>query len=437
MTTDINGTPDSNFVDLGFHHPNWNYSNEPNIIPSFDQDANNISGSVQITVDKGDQIRGSVFLFIDGHMRAVMDTPTEWPMVVDSSCDVNGPHSFKVVGIDENGNVICGSTTTAIFNNELSAVTMSKGYEIGKPYYLYAFGSPSANYIVEVNDSFNDTIVYSENFTGNIQAVVGSDAFAADSLIYGLAVKGSSPEIPKIAVMISRAFSIEDYKADSPVRMVISVGSKDIEENCAEVIKAVVYAGKTKGDIRNIVYLGYANSTWDNVKHCLWLPQVKIWVHFGHGYYGYRSWWRQIIQFNGATVYSKQPPWPFNNKRVMTELGFQETHKLNFVFFHSCYGAYTTQSAEALGILPIDDPIGIGTRAFISWHGIALQQDWYAWYNSYLKILWEQLRGGYPLREAKEEAEKWVQRGFEISDNLWYYGVIDDQYIRFRYPNIN
>jgi len=33
-TTDINGTPDSNFVDLGFHPPNWNYSNEPNIIPT-------------------------------------------------------------------------------------------------------------------------------------------------------------------------------------------------------------------------------------------------------------------------------------------------------------------------------------------------------------------------------------------------------------------
>jgi hypothetical protein len=358
----------------------------PDLRVIFDQDANNISGHTYITVDGSDEIFGKIFLFVDGQMYTVMDTPIEWPTLINSTCNSNGPHTFKIVGIDENYNVICGRTTTAVFNNELSAVTMSKGYEIGKDYYLYAFGSLSSDYIVEIKDSSDSNTVYSENFTGNIQAIIDPDAFAADSLIYDLTVKNSStPENAIISTMISKAFNIEDYE---DAKMVVSVGSADLEseDRCAQVIKAVIDAGKKRSGIGKeyIVPLTYSNSTWDTVKQCLLLPHVKIWVHFGHGYYGWRSVWNQIVEFNGESV-SAQESWWY--KHSMTELGFQETHKLNFVFFHTCYGAKKIQFAEALGILPIDDPIGIGTRAFISWHSFALSVDWYAWYNSYLEML--------------------------------------------------
>jgi hypothetical protein len=223
----------------------------------------------------------------------------------------------------------------------------------------------------------------------------------------------------------------------SSYKMVISVGSEDLtrREKCADVIKAVKDAGIIKlGGTNCVIALGYADSTWANVKRNLQLPNVKIWVHFGHGGFPIVN---QSIEFNGDKVSALNSWW---YRHSIEELGFRESHKLNFVFFHSCYGAHTTQFAEALGIHPIPLDEQPGKRAFISWYDIALAKDYdiFKSYNKYLIELWEELKWGLTLYAAKEAAADWaIPRGQEISDNLMLYGVSTDQEVWFRYPRIN
>jgi len=415
-----------------------------NIVPSFDKDPNNLSGYVQMSIDAPDPNIYRVFAMIGGKplREFFIETEDEKPYVgIQTERFANGPHSIKIVSLDMYGNVICSQANEVIFNNELSSIIMSEGYEPNKPYCLYAFGSPGASYSVDVNDDFNDTAVYSGNFTGNIQAVIPTETFAADDLIYGLTVRSSSsPEEPIVCSTVSKKV---EYSPNSSARMIVSIGSGDLdtEKKCAKVIKAVINAGNIKIGKDCVIPLRFGDSSWDNVKRWLQLPDVKIWVHFAHGYYGLKSLGNQTVEFNGGSV-SALDSWRYSHS--IEELGFKKDGpnkgKLNFVFFHSCYGAHTTQFAEALGIHPIPLDEQPGKRAFISWYDIALSKDYalFKSYNTYLIKLWEDLQDGMTLYAAKEEAADWaIPRGQEISDNLMLYGVSTDQEVWFRYPRIN
>ena len=60
--------------------------------------------------------------------------------------------------------------------------------------------------------------------------------------------------------------------------------------------------------------------------------------------------------------YEELFPWHENNPSL-AELGFKDDSKFIWVQFNSCYSGHTTEFPEVLGILPIDDPLEIGTRA--------------------------------------------------------------------------
>jgi hypothetical protein len=212
--------------------------------------------------------------------------------------------------------------------------------------------------------------------------------------------------------------------------------------HCKEVIKAVINAGAVRIGTNYVIPLSYSQSTWGNVQRWLQLPDVKIWVHFGHGNYTYVWGFNQVVQFNGTTVSAFNSLW---YPHSMEELGFMEEPKLNFVYFHTCYGAATPQFAEALGILPIET--NPGERAFIGWcDTVGLRNTisiLFRAYNAYTIALWEGLGAwGENLHDAKERAEDAARNEGQIglSTELRDYGVSDvgfgDQYIYFRYPDI-
>jgi hypothetical protein len=124
----------------------------------------------------------------------------------------------------------------------------------------------------------------------------------------------------------------------------------------------------------------------------------------------------------------------------MTELGFQGNPKLNFVFFHSCYSAATDQFARALGILPME---GIGERAFIGWQNRVVIRETpsilFRSFNPYTKALWEFLGSGLSLRNAKVQAGQTVTKVglVDVSLQLVLYGVLTDESVWFKYPDIN
>jgi hypothetical protein len=291
---------------------------------------------------------------------------------------------------------------------------------------------------VDVNDDFNDTAVYSGNFTGDINAVIPAEAFVADDLIYGLKVSNSSN--PEGTVIYAMASKKVEYNPDSPARMIISVGSEVIDTYCREVVEEVINAGNIKIGKDYVVPLRFGASSWDNVKRHLQLPDVKIWVHLSHGS-------PIAIEFNDGVVYAFRG-WHFWRDRALTDLGFREDPKLNFVFFHGCQTAAATQFAEALGILPIDYYEGIGQRAFIGWADDVVYRDAvsirFRSYNTLTKEIWSFLKPDNTLRQAKAAAEIEVRKDpdleTDLSANLWDYGVSDagsgDQYIFFNYPDI-
>lgn len=51
--------------------------------------------------------------------------------------------------------------------------------------------------------------------------------------------------------------------------------------------------------------------------------------------------------------------------------------------------------------------------------------------------MWDWLGRGFNLERATDEAGTGVRNSTEIETNFMYYGVSDDQYVWFRYPDIN
>lgn len=132
----------------------------------------------------------------------------------------------------------------------------------------------------------------------------------------------------------------------------------------------------------------------------------------------------------------------------MTELGFKESRKLNFVFFHTCEGAATDKFAEALGIMPEDV---IDFRIFIGWKDKVFVRNTasilFLSRNVYTKALWEFLASRNNLFDSKKEAEDACRdenypNPQYISLLLGDYGILEedipsDQLVYFNYPDIS
>ncbi|MBN2019510.1 MAG: hypothetical protein JW749_04725 [Sedimentisphaerales bacterium] len=424
----------------------------PELTLVFDQDPNNIHGYVNVTVDSNEEIMGKVFLFMDGQLRATTDVPTEWPMVVNSMCDSNGLHSFNIVGVDEDGNIICSQPIDVSFNNHLSYFIAENGFRPSLDYTLYGIGS--GNYTVELYDNYTESVVYSDTFEDSINAHISSYTFVpiSDSngfayAPYTLTVSDAYDEIVKI--ILHRKFNKADYPPDSPARMLVSCGNEDVEQAKMRCIVAVLTAAVKKKIWP--IYLNNEDCSFENVQYCLNLNNVKKWYHVSHGAYdliGQPP--RQCVDFKDGLVFSRLrkdydpnniPPdyeplsWYYENNHSIRELGLYGNPKLNWVQFNCCYSGHTDEFPISLG-MPIEDPTYIGKVIFIGWREPALVYDIIGKYNQFEEKLWEHLAMGFNLQDAFDFATSgpgWNQ----IENNFITYGVISWQLVWFRDLYIN
>jgi hypothetical protein len=414
----------------------------PNIAPSFDEDPNGLGGYIQMSIDAPDPNIYRVFALIDGRPYREFFIGMEDPYVgIQTKRFANGQHSVKIVSTDMYGNVVCSQVNEVIFNNDLNSVTMSECYELGKPYCLYAFGLPGASYVVDVNDDFNDTAVYSGNFTGDINAVIPAEAFAADDLIYGLKLSSSSsPEEPDIAASLGKVFKKEDYPKNCISEIVISCGNGDVAEDKMKCIIAVTKAAEKKN--MHPIYLSPGSCTWGNLKYCLRdIENVKKWYHMSHGAYDLLfEPPRQCIETADGKVFSylgrnikegyDYTPLSgyYENNPSLADLNFFANKKLNWVQFNCCYSGRTEEFPRALGILPIDDPFNIGNRVFIGWQNSALVHDIIGKYNKFEEVLWKTLGQGNSLWTSLNEATISVPDGIQIKGNFSCDGLVEMPY---------
>jgi hypothetical protein len=385
---------------------------------------------------------------------------------IQTECFSNGFHEVKIVVMHE-GNIICSQPVRVTFSNQLTNVVASDGFRPSKDYILYGIGP--GNYSVEVYDEYNESIVYSNTFQDSINAQIPSSTFVPIPGSQGYAyypyelrvkrvVRSQAMTDDNIATasngedivkrILARIFDRSDYPPNCPVKILISCGDTDVERAKMQCITAVMTAAVRKG--MNPIYIGPGDCSFENVEYCLNLNYVKKWYHASHGNHklpGRPP--RQCINFNDGKVFSYlrkdfnpvppdyEPLWWFDeNNHSIRELGFYNNRKLNWVQFNCCYSGYTTEFPYALGILPIDDPLGIGTRIFIGWKGPALMYDILGNYNQYEQRLWKKLSEGENLWDAFDYATM-VPGGLQIMQNFIYYGVIDMHYVFFRHPDIN
>jgi len=427
-------------------------SAEPNIIPTLNQNPSNISGNLQISINSiNNPMVHRVFLMLDGKKYSEFGNLEDGSSIsIDTERFANGSHSIKIICMCED-QVIVSAPIDVTFNNSLNNVTLPDGFRPGKDFYLYALGT--GNYSVEVIDIINDQVVYTGTFENGINAHIDSNVFSEPYGVYKITVASAGGMFvmqadDSFSAIIGKEFKKEDYPPNCNSKMVVSIGSSDLESEKEKCWQAALRAGVKKGF--NPILLRYNDCTWDNLSYCLKLNNVKIWYHCSHG--DHDLWFqppRQCIKTADGWVFSylkkdlnPVPPdyeelmWFYENNHSIAELGFRNTHKLNWVQFNACYSGRTCEFPFYLGTLEGDWPgEPLGDKIFIGWKNAAFASDYLAKYNQFEEDYWEALRQGDMLKNAVEWS---IPHGATyILNNFQHYGVINWQYAWFRYPNIN
>lgn len=433
---------------------------EPNIIPMINGNPNDVGGDLTINADLASANISQAWLLMDGQIVSGLDAMDDGlsETIIKTNQYPNGAHEFKIVGLYD-GRFVISPPAACRFNNQLSSITQPKGFEPGSDYYLYAISNANdATYFVELYDDVNEITTFSTECQNGLAVCIPYTAFPEEYGIYDLNItKQEEGEMMLLSVddwvndVITRKFDPADVQHNQYIKMVISIGDKKLQSVKEKCWKSAVKAAVTKRIYP--VVLKYEDCTWDNLKFCLRLNNVKMWYHLSHGNHdliGQPP--RQCITTASGKVFSylkkdyapnPVPPgyeelsWWYENNPSLAELGLKGTSKMTWVQFNACDSAKTIEFPTMLGIIPIKDPGGIGNQLFIGWKDKARQYDMVEHYNEYEVKLWDELQGGFTLKHAFENAVFGLQGGLTIMENFRYYGVIDYQYAWFRYPNIN
>jgi len=525
MSTAEDGTPDSGIADIGFHYPNWLYSNvkltlsadidsdsvvdandlqilsenwlcvtdpniaDPNFIdtrpdlngddfvdfkdfallssewlkiggvgftdiqPTFDGDIDNLSGYVEINLSTSEPNMYQAYVLLDGKKQGLFDFNEDFGnVVIQTECFTNGRHYVKIVGLAINGNVICSQITKIGFNNELSMVTASKGFEPGKDYYLYASGS--GTYFVSLDDLVNeDPNIYTDTFVDQINICIPADTFVEEYGLYELTINRQgekSGDSSSYEDVIARKFRKKDFPQDIDIRMVVSVDSEDLWRAKRTLVTIVVQ--EALADYIYVVFLGPGTCNWDNLSHCLNIDRVKMWYHLAHGDSDLPlNPPRECIKIGGDRVFSylkkdfaTVPPdyqnmrFYYENNHSIAELGFWDNPKFIWVQFNSCESAATTEFPTHLGMTGPGQPQG--GSIFIGWKEKVPVYDIIGpEYNKWEWNLWDWLGRGFNLQHAYDEAGAGVRDSDKIETNFMPMpnGPLSLQHVWFNYPRID
>lgn len=242
QTTDVNGIPDCNYVDIGFHYPNWNFSNpgsgdslsadfddsmkvdfrdfatfanywqqstsgdadldgsgfvdyndlsiftsqwlqiaDPNIEIHISGDSND--GYVDVSVSGFTSSTLRVFLLVDGqYINEILWFKDGETFELDISALSTGTHQLKAVSISTTGRVTCSNLTESIFNCFLQYCLCADAYDSNEPHYFSAYYPGTENVSVKVYDEENN-LVWSQTYPGeSLNGFIPTEITLADDL---------------------------------------------------------------------------------------------------------------------------------------------------------------------------------------------------------------------------------------------------------------
>jgi len=217
MTTDVDGIPDSNKIDIGYHYSNWHYGENylvwywdfdqsgeigfgdlavianywleyfnfqdfagfasqwrqteqqltPEVQLNFDQDVNSLNGYVQISVNVFDPNIYRMFLLMDGEKFVEVDLES-FAAGIHTNSFLNGNHSLKILRVEIDGIVKCSDPYDVNFNNPVHCLTVSDTYDPNVPLRLMGFSATENNLQVKLSKWDGETIWSQEITDSNI-----------------------------------------------------------------------------------------------------------------------------------------------------------------------------------------------------------------------------------------------------------------------------
>jgi len=333
-TTAVSGFPDSNLTDLGFHYPNWNFSNagdgngltmdlfndsiinfkdlailaagwqttydindlstlaaewlkndNPPITVTVSGDPNNLSGEVSIGISGYGTTTEHAFVLVDGEYVDKLEYfDSNTPILIDTDNSRNGSHSIKVVTTEVTGLVIVSDTLEVDFNNAFHSIIASNYFHPTTDYTILGFHNGSGSFEVKLTD-YNGQILWSNSYNGsNLSSTIPGAAFGNEKFCEltisetdsgMMTTTGSSGVIKKD---LTKKFKRED--CPSGLRMVIILPNKDVFKRR---IPAILECARAC-DRRNVswVPLYHHDVNEDNLRFLYNLSSVKYVYWCGH-----------------------------------------------------------------------------------------------------------------------------------------------------------
>lgn len=341
-TTDVNCFPDSNIVDLGFHYPNWDYSNagegntltsdlnhdlvvnfldfailaadwqsdynindlntmsdqwlqianaHPPIAVTVSDDPNNLMGDVDIGISGLSYNTTEGYIYVDGELMGYIDYTGD----SEETCELapiktqtlgNGQHDIKAVTIDVNGLITVSQTISVDMNNDLYYVTKANNFNEGEDYHLFAMSNSPNEFRVKLVGWDGTTVWTSSNSSGGLNTAVPSNVLTGQ--IYNTAIEMESGSPPVFHLMFVDPIK-NRKKKPGPYKVAIFLPNgrfKDGQPTADCRMRAVAeLIGWCEARNMNYIILYKGECTWNNFAEVLSHPSVNYVYIVAHGGY--------------------------------------------------------------------------------------------------------------------------------------------------------
>lgn len=388
-TTDVNSSPDCNKTDIGFHYPNWNFSNagsvtdlngdlivdfkdfailangwqttyqmtdlgimasewlqsEPNIEIHISEDSSD--GYIDVGISGFTSDTQRVFLFADGkYVGEIFGFENGDTLTTDISESGGQEQQLKAISINNNGQVTCSNITDAAFSCPLNYCLLPSSYEPNKPCYFAAFNPAAGNVSVNVYAD-GGNLVWSQTYSGN--SIFGSipaeitRQYEIDYVSFGGAsiIKGTEPALHLWGTPSDLAALII---LPEPVWRLLRISNMGLTEAVQDAFKQAGVKYKK---------LGSWSATSKNIGWFAKNRPIRYIYFDGHGSHHLEkdTTLRTCVKlWDGWTVSVKQSDYPpgqvpswcqklggnlENTTKSFFKMGFQD---LEFVYFNCCNG---------------------------------------------------------------------------------------------------
>jgi hypothetical protein len=419
-TTDFNGIPDNNIIDIGFHYFNWYYVNagdgdcsfadmddnntidlrnfalladgwettydmnnlktmadewmrvaEPNIQLQIVGDGNN--GFIEVGAEGYTSNTQRIFMLVDGqYVGEILWFREGWPLEFDASELGPGIHQLKAVSIDAEGRVTCSGITENAFNCFMNYCLYPKFYEPNKTIHFYGF-YPGGDIYVKAFEYGKENPLWSEVYSGgNLSGFIPAEVTAANDIDY--------VEFKDISNGMSATKPIEK-KSDpnSSVRallILVDFAVNRTNEGVIDEVRETFRSHHIRFD-----ELGCWGSTGGKIKEYAEKGSINFIYYCGHGEYK-DGFYRTRVEINGGLLYSFKPSdvGGFD----LYEMGFKD---ITFAYFDCCYSAHLVYDKEKKefvegreGFMPYQDGIhsDMSLALRMDSEGNHFYQGWYS-----------------------------------------------------------